>query len=519
MVIGEALSGLRHRWAKGEESFEVDEVTYDSRRTGPGVIFVAIRGRKADGLSFAQEATSRGAAAVVVGTGRSGAPELRDARRVIEVDEERVALAILARNVGGRVDEKLPVIGVTGTNGKTSTCRVAAEALEAAGTKTGVLGTLGYQVGDQEIDAERTTPEAPEIHRYLARMLSAGCGACVMEVSSHALDLERVHGIGYEVTVFTNLTRDHLDYHGDMETYFQAKASLFRMPRLAAGSRPTAVVNIDDPYGARLAASIEENRDDTGLRLISYGTGASASVRMASIHTDATGCRVVLETLEGGVNLESPLLGRTGAYNVTAGATAARAMGVEWDLIARGVANGTTIPGRFERVEAEGEACSLQDFEVIVDYAHTDDALRTLLENAREITTGRVIVVFGCGGDRDRTKRPLMGAHAARLADVLFVTSDNPRSEPPEAIIEEILAGIEEAPRTDRIQVEPDRRKAIEAAITIAGKADTVVIAGKGHETYQIIGDRVTPFDDRLVARRALGRVLGGGKDTGGRHG
>ncbi len=515
MVIGEALSGLRHRWATREESFEVDDVTHDSRRTGPGVVFVAIRGGKADGLSFVPEAIARGAAGIVVGAGRSSASELHAARRVIEVDDERVALAILARNLNGRVDERLPVVGVTGTNGKTSTCRIAAEALEAGGRRTGILGTLGHRVGDEAIEAERTTPEAPEIHRYLARMLAGGCTACVMEVSSHALDLKRVHGIGYAVTVFTNLTRDHLDYHGDMEAYFEVKASLFRMSRAVAGLGPAAVVNIDDPYGARLASGLERRRGETGLRLISYGRDSSAMMRMTSIDTDESGCRLVLQTPEGGVSLESQWPGSTGAYNVTAGALTARALGVEWGAIAAGVAKRITLPGRFERIVAEPGTRARQEFSVIVDYAHTDDALRTLLENVREITSGRVIVVFGCGGDRDRTKRPLMGSHAARLADVVFVTSDNPRGESPEGIIEEIMKGIRGVSRPERIHVEPDRGKAIEAAIGSARKADTVVIAGKGHETCQIIGDRVTPFDDRLVARRALGRVLGG-KDTGG---
>jgi len=493
-LIGELLEGLPCRWVRGEADLEVTEVTHDSRRAGPGVVFVAIRGAAADGLSFARDALAAGAGAVVVGTGRSGSEELARAARVIEVEDERAALATMSRNLRGRPDERLPVVGVTGTNGKTTTCRILATILEAAGVKTGTLGTVGYLVNGEEIPAERTTPEAPDIHRYLARMVSAGCGACVMEVSSHALDLRRVHGMRFRAAVFTNLTRDHLDYHGDMERYFRAKASLFE------GLAPpaSAVINTDDVYGRRLVSELASSEKKAWLEPITFGEEAGATIRIADLKARGDGSAISLATPEGAVALRTSLVGRPNAYNVTAAAAAARAMGISWDVIARGAAAATRVPGRMEEV---GEG----DPRVIVDYAHTDDALRSLLETVRQVAPGRIVLVFGCGGDRDRTKRPLMGAHAARLADRVYVTSDNPRGEKPEAIIEEILAGVEQVPEgRSRCRVEPDRAKAIESAIRDAEPADTVVIAGKGHETYQILGDVVRPFDDREVARAAL---------------
>ena len=468
---------------------------------------MAVKGSKADGLSFAADATAAGAAGVVVSAGRGNAAQLAGAERVIEVTDERTALAVLARNLHGRIDERMPVVAVTGTNGKTTTCRITAEILECSGLKTGVLGTVSYRLGGEEIPAARTTPEAPDIHRYLERMRSAGCGACVMEVSSHALALRRVHGMGFAAAVFTNLTRDHLDYHGDMESYYQVKASLFTSLAVIGGRVPAAVVNTDDPYGRRLAASLAPAQQEGRVRLLTFGE-SPADFTMRSIQLEARGLSVQVQTPSGTSTLRSPLVGRPNAYNVTAAAAVATAMGCDWSAVTAGVAAAGPVAGRMERVAAD--AARDPGFSVIVDYAHTDDALRGLLETVRSFTAGRVIVVFGCGGDRDRSKRPLMGAHASRLAEVAFVTSDNPRSEKPEAIIEEILTGMEGG--TAEIHVEPDRRKAIEAAIGIARPSDTVVIAGKGHETYQIIGDRVAPFDDRAVARTALARIHGAGE-------
>jgi len=507
MLIADLLAGLPHRQTRGRDDQEVVSIAYDSRKTDPGAVFVAMPGLRTDGLRCAPEAIGRGASAVVVGAGRSDSPELSGAPRVIEVENERVALAVMARNLHGRVDETLTMVGVTGTNGKTTTCSLVAAILERAGWKTGVLGTVGHRVGDAhlladgQVGAGLTTPEAPEIHEYLARMASAGCRACVMEVSSIALDRKRVHGIQFAVAVFTNLTRDHLDYHKDMEAYFQAKRLLFE----ELDDRARAVVNVDDPYGRRL---VEEWGGASCSRLTTYGTGSDAGIRLASMDMTGRGTRLELEeSRKTRYTVGTSLIGRFNAFNVAAAAATARSLQVSWDHVIEGVASVASVPGRLERVVLPGRA---QSFEVFVDYAHTDDALRVALETVRQVTRGRVIVVFGCGGDRDRSKRPLMGAQAERLADLAFVTSDNPRGEAPGAIIDAILAGMGSAARdgSGRVRVDPDRRKAIEAAIASAEAGDAVVIAGKGHETYQIIGDRVTHFDDRDVARETLARVL-----------
>ena len=516
MNLGRLLGAIRHRWVRGESGaltagLEVTDVTHDSRQAGPGVLFVAIRGAKADGMSFAVDAMARGAVAVVSGAGRDAGSGQDQLSRVIEVDDERAALAVLAREVHGRPDERIKVVGVTGTNGKTTTCRILEAILEASGVRPGVLGTVSYRFGGEEVAAGRTTPEASDIHRYLARMVQAGCGACVMEASSHAIDLKRVHGIRFAAAVFTNLTPEHLDYHGDMESYFRAKSGLFAGPSAPAA----AVVNTDDSFGLRLDAEIRKNGPGKGPRLTTFGAGPAAMIRLAKLESGASGNRITLEAADGGFVLESPLIGRPNAFNVTAAAATARALGFGWESIAKGVTAAVRVPGRMERI---GD----QEFTVLVDYAHKEEALRSLLQTVRSITPGRVLIVFGCGGERDRQKRPLMGVHAARLADIVYVTSDNPRGEKPEAIIAEIMTGVESVESAwggqsspGRIHVDADRRAAISAAILEARAGDTVVIAGKGHETSQIIGDRVLPFDDRTVAREALARRRGVSSNSG----
>ena len=503
MRYADLFGALPHRWWKGHDDREVDHVAQDSRKVRAGSVFVAIPGRATDGLRHVREALARGARDVVVGSGRAGAPELAGAERIIEVDDERVALAVMSRNLHGRIDETMPIVGVTGTNGKTTTCSLVAACLEASGVKTGVLGTVVYRLGDEECTAGLTTPEAPDIHDYLQRMAGAGCGACVMEVSSVALDRGRVHGMRFSAAVFTNLTRDHLDYHGDMEAYFKAKSLLFE--GLAAPA--CAVINIDDAYGRRLASRHDAPGPGAGVRRVTYGTTPGADVGLVSLETGVAGTVVTLVEREGGrMTLRSRLVGRPNASNIAAAAATARAMGVAPDRIEEGIASVKAVPGRLESVTGSR---GRQEFAVYVDYAHTDDALRGVLETVRQVTGGRLIVVFGCGGDRDRTKRPLMGEHAERLADIVYVTSDNPRSERPESIIDEIVAGMKHGGTGGgRVHVEPDRRKAIEAAIASALPGDAVVIAGKGHETYQICGDRVAHFDDREVAREALDRHL-----------
>jgi UDP-N-acetylmuramoyl-L-alanyl-D-glutamate--2,6-diaminopimelate ligase len=385
-------------------------VSHDSRRIDRGDAFVAVRGFRRDGIEYVQKAVEAGAAAVVVGRGRfadaekilASLPRGKDGEPVglIEVDDERMALALMSRNAAGRPDMEMKVIGITGTNGKTTTTHLLAAISEAAGERCGLLGTVEYRIGDDVIPAERTTPEATEIQDYLRRMREAGAAACVMEVSSHALDLRRVEGLEFAAAVFTNLTRDHLDYHRDMESYFEAKRRLFL--GMAAGG--ISVLNADDVYGRRLAG------EGCG-RPVLYGTNAEAEYRLLGFEGDMAGTtlRVAAEGAEH--EIRSPLLGRPNTYNVLAAAAAARGLGYGWEAVRAGLSTVAPVPGRLERVDAG------QPFAVLVDYAHTDDALRNVLETLRPLTTGRLLIVFGAGGDRDTSKRAPMGRHAARLAD------------------------------------------------------------------------------------------------------
>jgi len=420
----------------------------------------------------------------------------------IQVATARSALAELSAAFYGNPSEELVLVGITGTNGKTTTSYVLASIFEAAGVKCGRIGTIGYRIGGRELDAPRTTPEAPELQQMLRGMRTEGCGACVMEVSSHALALRRADSLRFAAGVFTNLTRDHLDFHGDMETYFSAKRRLFEiLPDGAVG-----VINVDDRRGAEMAAAAR--------RPVTYAIDSAADVRPGPLTFTLDGLEFDIRTPRGTVHVKSPLVGRPNAYNILAAAATAMALDVPFSAIETGITRLDNVPGRFQVVSEAAD-----DVRVIVDYAHTDDALKNLLETARPLATGRVVTVFGCGGDRDRTKRPLMGAVAARLSDLVIVTSDNPRSEDPERILDEIRRGIvmpadRMAPKgqqkgTPSLAI-VDRREAIEKAIKEARRGDLVLIAGKGHEKYQVIGDRTLPFDDVEVARAALARRRSG---------
>ncbi len=504
MTLDEMLKDVAITGGSWRPGLVVSGVTHDSREVRPGDAFVAVRGLKSDGLRFARQAVAAGAAAVVVGRGRAAeafsllTPHPRgDAAAgpgpevsVVEVEDERHALALMSRAAYGRPDLEMPVIGITGTNGKTTTAYLLAAIWEAAGVRCGMIGTVEYRLGGEVLPAGRTTPEAPEIHRCLRRMRDGGAGACVMEVSSHALDLRRVTGIRFAAGVFTNLTRDHLDYHGDMETYFAAKRRLFEsLPPDAA-----AILNADDLYGRRLAAGGAGFR-----RPILFGESEASAFRLVCADGGMEGMRIRIAAEGAEREIRSPLQGRPNAFNILAASAAARSLGLSWEAIADGVGRVERVPGRLERVEAG------QSFAVVVDYAHTDDALRNVLEVLRSLTAGRLLTVFGCGGDRDAGKRPKMGAHAARLSDRVWVTSDNPRSEAPLSIIGMILEGIRGVPGAEaRVIVEPDRAAAIAAAVREARGGDTVLIAGKGHETVQILSDRSVPFDDVEVARRQI---------------
>lgn len=463
-------------------------IAYDSRRVERGYLFAAIRGEKQDGNRFVPDAIEKGAGAIL--SAREAPPG--SPVTWVQVRDDRESLALASRNYYSRPDERIPVIGVTGTNGKTTVVCLLESILAAGGRGVCAIGTLGYRVGGEEVRAERTTPEATDLYRLLDRAVGEGCGHAVMEVSSHALALRRVAGLRFAAAVFTNLTRDHLDFHGDLESYLESKSRLFR--DLPEGL--PAVVNRDDPAHARLL-------EITRGRKVTFGFDPASDVRIRSFQTEPGGSRVELLVMGRPLSVRSRLFGKPNASNVAAAAAAAAALGCDPGLIVSGVAALPGVPGRLESVEAG------QGFSVFVDYAHTDDALANVLVAVRELQPRRLLVVFGCGGDRDRTKRAPMGAVAARLADLAILTSDNPRSEDPLAILAEVEQGIRSVtsdPR--RFRVIPDRREAIRGALTEAGEGDAVVITGKGHETFQILGDRTVPFDDREVAREILrGRI------------
>lgn len=469
-VIGDAARDAPH--------VEVTALAYDNRTVTPGTVFFCVPGFTRDGHDFAPDAVARGAAALVVERPLGlGVPE-------VVVADVRATMATAAARLHGDPTATLRTVGITGTNGKTTTAHLVRSLLEHTGTPTGLLGTVSQVVGGVRADAVRTTPEAIDLQRTFAEMLGAGDRACVMEVSSHALRLRRADAIHWAVAVFTNLTQDHLDFHPDMDDYFAAKRELFVPP--AGGERPAvAVVNVDDPYGARLAAEVPG--------AVTVGIASpDAALRARDVSSTLQGSRFTAD----GRTWEVPLPGSFNVLNALCAIATVRALGVDDATIAEGLRTFGRVPGRFEPVD-EG-----QDFGVLVDYAHTPDALENVLDAARPLAGGhRVLCVFGCGGDRDRAKRPLMGAIAARLADVVVVTSDNPRSEDPQAILDEIVAGIDR----DDVHVLEDRRAAIARAIGLAEPGDVVVIAGKGHEQGQeLAGGVKVPFDDVTVAREAL---------------
>jgi UDP-N-acetylmuramoyl-L-alanyl-D-glutamate--2,6-diaminopimelate ligase len=479
--------------AAGRGSAVVTNITHDSRAVTRGSMFVAIRGQRADGATFAGDAIARGAIAVV----SEMAPPAGTTALWIQTTNARMALAELAHLLYGRPSESLTLAGVTGTNGKTTTTYLLASVFDAAGLPSGRLGTVSFRVGPDsadERDASHTTPEAPEIQRLLRDMVARGCKACAIEVSSHALALHRVAYLRFAAAIFTNLTRDHLDFHGDMQEYFAAKRRLFEM--LPAGA--PAIINIDDPRGGDLLSGRSA--------VLTFGINRPADVRATTIHSSLEGLAFDVDSPAGRLTIRSPLVGRPNAYNILGTVAAAIGLGLPTAAVERGIAALESVPGRFQVVSVGTDTVR-----VVVDYAHTDDALRNLLETARPLAEGRLVTVFGCGGDRDRTKRPLMGAVAARLSDFVVLTSDNPRSEDPTRIIDEITRGLAPTPEPGAPKrpgpafiANPDRRSAIEFAIRTAKPGDLVLIAGKGHEKYQIVGDRALPFDDVEVARAAL---------------
>ena len=494
MTWAELSGELRARGAVRESAFEdspttVTGISYDSRGVAPGHVFVALRGQRADGSAFVRDAIRGGAIAVV-----SEQPRSSDDVAWTVVNDARRALAILAAAFYRHPSSDLRVIGITGTNGKTTTAYLLASIFDAAGLPCGILGTVAYQFAGEVRAATHTTPEAPDVQALLREMADKRCRACAMEVSSHALAQHRVDETVFAAGVFTNLTRDHLDFHGDMESYFQAKRRLFEM--LPPGA--PALVNLDDPRGANLV--------EIASRPVTYAIARPADITPGPLSFSLDGLSFDVRTPRGTVHVRSKLVGRPNVYNILGAVGTAVALDLPFDAIERGVAALAGVPGRFQMVSG-----SRDDVTVVVDYAHTDDALRNLLETARPLAHGRVITVFGCGGDRDRTKRPLMGAVASRLSDVIVITSDNPRSEDPAQIIDEVRRGITVDTRRaegqrQRVLTIVDRADAIEQAIRLAQPGDLVLLAGKGHEKTQVIGEQALPFDDVVVAREALAR-------------
>lgn len=493
MQLKQLISDLATLVVEGSLDREITGITYDSRRVTPGMLFVAVTGQRDDGHDYIQAAVDRGAVAVVCQ--RNGFVQHRATK--ILVQDSRLAMAKLAATFHQRPSSQLKMIGVTGTNGKTTVAFLIKHLLETAGVKTGLLGTIRYEIGERVIPAQRTTPESLDLQQMLAQMVRAGCKACVMEVSSHALEQHRVAEIEFDIALFTNLTRDHLDYHGTMEAYFQSKKKLF-LARPSGGKRKATVINIDDSYGSRL---VRETQPEV---LVSYGIEQPAHFRARNIVLGRDQTQLVVEAEDEKWACRLPLIGRHNIYNALAAIGAARLMNIPSATIPHALATVPPVPGRLEQISAG------QPFGVVVDYAHTDDALKNVLSTLREITPGRLLLAFGCGGNRDAGKRPKMGRVAAELCDECIITSDNPRKESAAVIAQSILEGFEEV-KPEGCAIELDRRRAIDQLIRSAQPGDTVLIAGKGHETYQEFEDTVAPFDDRVYALETL-ETLGYGK-------
>jgi len=490
MKLTEIIQTLKPLAVEGSLDRDITGITYDSRRVMPGNLFVAVRGGRTDGHRFVEAAIDRGATAVVLEQECGFNPR---ATR-IKVADTRRTMALASASFYNHPSQQLKVVGVTGTNGKTTTAFMVKAILEAAGVGAGLMGTVQYEIGQRIIPAARTTPESVEIQEMMSQMLRSGCGGVSMEVSSHALDQQRVAGVDYDVAIFTNLTQDHLDYHGTMDTYFEAKAKLFGMLG-AAQKTGRAVINADNEYGRRLIARMGgENA------VLTYGVSCDAVIRAQDVRVSADGTYFVVRTPLGAMPISLPLIGRYNVYNALAAVGAGLTLGIDLPTIDRALSLMRPVRGRLEPVPVN------EEFRVYVDYAHTEDALRNVLMTVSELTKGRVIVVFGCGGDRDKGKRAPMGRASCDLSDFSILTSDNPRTEEPREILKQIEQGFPSGTR-GCYQVILDRREAIERALDISRPGDAVLIAGKGHEAYQEFADTVVPFNDRQVVEEYFSQL------------
>jgi UDP-N-acetylmuramoyl-L-alanyl-D-glutamate--2,6-diaminopimelate ligase len=485
MQLKTLLAALSPRQIIGPLDRVVESIAYDSRRVQGNGLFVALRGEKSDGHAFIEQAIEKGASVIVT------QQEVQHAHATcVVVDNTRQALADLGAAFYDRPTRRLKLAAVTGTNGKTTTTFLIKHICDKAGLRCGLLGTVRYEIGDRVLPAVRTTPESLDVQELLAQMVNAGCKAATMEVSSHALAQDRVRGLEWDVAVFTNLTQDHLDFHGTMENYFEAKAKLFTgLAGQTGKTKAVAIVNLDDRYGAQLVDRLEKK-----VPVVTYGLSPRADFRASNYHAEVAGTSYQLDARGKSYLVRVPLIGRFNVANSMAALAAASSMGVSLRDAILSLARSPQVPGRLEAVPAK------RQFQVFVDYAHTPDALLNVLKTARELSPRKLIVVFGCGGDRDKQKRPLMGQVADQHADYSIITSDNPRKEDPEAIMAEAEKGF----RSKNYEKITDRAKAIARAIELGQPRDIILIAGKGHEPYQEFADHTIPFDDIQVARQAL---------------
>ncbi len=485
MKLKDLLKGVTPNDISGNGEEDIKGLSYSSTKIQPGYLFAALKGEKTDGFRFVQEALQKGAVAVL-----SDKPKPPDFNKSwIHVSDAREALALCAANFYSHPSQQLKVIGITGTKGKTTMTYILEEILKKAQFHPGVIGTISYRGPNMEISAERTTPEAPDIQKIMSEMLDQGVTHVLIEVSSHALELKRVMGIGFDVAVFTNLSGDHLDFHHSMDRYFEAKKKLFFLDQ----KKRIAVINVDDSWGKKLIAEIP-------IGVITYGLDPAAVIRGERYTLSEEGIELSVKYPGGSLALRSPLLGRPNFYNILASVAVALTLNISHTAIKEGIKSLAGIPGRFEKIK------NSLGLHIFVDYAHTDDALRNLLQTVREQNPRRILLVFGAGGDRDRTKRARMGRVAGALADWTIITSDNPRSENPSAIIAEIEKGIKETGEK-KYEIQPNRRKAIEQALKEGKEGDYILVAGKGHEDYQIIGDKIIPFKDTQVIREILQKM------------
>jgi UDP-N-acetylmuramoyl-L-alanyl-D-glutamate--2,6-diaminopimelate ligase len=483
--LGVLLDGVESSISAAVGELDIRQVTCDSRKVQPRALFFALQGAQADGNAFIRDAVARGA--VAIASEVTPPDTLPSSVAWIRVRDARKALAVTGANFFGHPAEALQLVAVTGTNGKTTTTSLVDAIVKASGAKTGLFGTIAYHTPLRDYPAPNTTPESVDLQGFLAEIRDAGGRYAILEASSHSLAMDRLWGCHFAVAAFTNLTREHMDYHQTFEDYFAAKRRLFE--GTGAGAPDVAVVNNDDEYGKRLAGLAKNT--------VAYGLNSGADLTTKKFQPTFAGLSFTVQTPNGKVQVSSRLVGRINVYNILAAIGGAQALGLSNEVIEAGIRNLESVSGRFERIDLG------QPFFLVVDYAHTDDALENLIRTARELNPkGRIIILFGCGGGKDRTKRPVMGEVAGRLSDLTILSNDNPRTEDPLKIISDIIVGLQKA--NGRYLIEPDREKAIGLAMDEARPGDIVLLAGKGHENYQVLADRTLEFDDREVARRIL---------------